>query len=271
MTNILSIDDRSIFGVAFDLEGTIVDLEPYHWAAHVATAASLGVMLDLDDPRTFTELVPHLIGGPDKAVMENILALARQQEKWKEVPTETENQTLRKMLETKQSLYRTNLHDLDTIPLRDGFREFYYQLQNYGIPISIGSLTDTEDAKIILEKSGLDQLFLPDAIVLKEDVDAVKPDPEVYIKTAERMKIDPRNQLVFEDSHNGVIAAREAGSVALGIPTIDQPAVIKRLRAAGALEVFTGWRDLGGALFGSKEGRNLIGVEGKPGGPRERR
>ena len=46
----LRINGRQIRGVAFDLEGTIVDLEPLHFAAHVETAKMLGLPIDLDNP-----------------------------------------------------------------------------------------------------------------------------------------------------------------------------------------------------------------------------
>lgn len=64
----------------------------------------------------------------------------------------------------------------------------------------------------------------------------------IYLRTAERMGIDSRNQLVFEDSHNGVRAAREAGSLPIGMPTVNRPEVIKRLEREGAVGIFLDWR-----------------------------
>lgn len=62
--------------------------------------------------------------------------------------------------------------------------------------------------------------------------------------TAERLDIPPEHQLIFEDSHNGIIAAKEARSIPVGMPTIDQPAVIERLKDAGAAEIFTNWQEI---------------------------
>ncbi len=254
MSNSLVIDGRKIKGVAFDLEGTVVDLEPQHWAAHVATAESLGISLSFKDPQTFT-IVPHFIGGPHEQIMREILQLAIDRGLWQQTDEETREAKLASMDSYDRDMYR-NLRDVLTdMPPREGFLEIFEQIRARGLPVAIGSLTETQDAKLILQKSGLDQLFDPQNIILKEDVSNVKPNPEVYLKTAQRLGIDPRRQLVFEDSHNGIIAAREAGSVPIGIPSIDRPEVIQRLRDAGAVQIFTGWREvnLGRLLNGESE------------------
>ena len=51
----------AILGVAFDLEGTIVDLEPAHHGANLAMARAAGLKLTLDQA---IERLPHFIGGP---------------------------------------------------------------------------------------------------------------------------------------------------------------------------------------------------------------
>lgn len=158
------------------------------------------------------------------------------------------------MRRADRATYRGLRDALDEMPPREGFIEVYKQILELGLPTAIGSLTETQDARIILEKSGLDQLFDSQRIILKEDVTNVKPAPEVYQRTAERMGVNPRRQLVFEDSHHGVSAARDAGSVVYGVPTIDQPSVIIRLREAGAIQVATNWNDVRRELFGP-EGR----------------
>lgn len=75
----------------------------------------------------------------------------------------------------------------------------------------------------IFRLSGLDKLFPRDRIILKEDVIHIKPNPEVYQKTVALLGIDPRDQLVFEDSPIGIEAAYKAGSIVIGMPVVDNP------------------------------------------------
>lgn len=128
-----------IEGVTFDLEGTIVNLEPYHWAAHVATAESLGIAIDLDDPRTFTEL-QHFIGGPNEKIMEEILDLAEIRSLW-EPGKEPKEIKLASMKAKDRTTYRDLRDSLDKMPPREGFLDFLDQLRSQNIPVAIGSLT----------------------------------------------------------------------------------------------------------------------------------
>lgn len=240
----LQISGRDISGVAFDLEGTIIDLEPQHFAAHVKTAESLGITLDLDNPDTFTNFVPHFVGGPDAAVIDDIVNLAIGLGLLRELDENSRREKSRELSDYDKSTFTILRDSLDEIPPREGFLTFFEQLKSQNIPVAIGSLTSREDALILLEKSGLDKLVSHNRIILKEDVSSVKPDPEVYVRTAERMGILPTNQLVFEDSHNGIIAAREAGSLTIGMPTMGRIEIIDRLRQEGAAFVFNSWNEV---------------------------
>ena len=161
-------------GVAFDLEGTVIDVEFVHHNAHVMVAAEAGVTINLDDLEDVLKKIPHFIGGPDDKVAEEI-------------------------------------------------RE-----------ISNGHMTTEE---ILRRKKQYYDLWIM-------DVDDVKPAMDIYLKTAERMGIDPSRQLVFEDSPNGIRAAIRAGSVAVGMPVYNRPPVIAALLEAGAKKIFTDWRSV---------------------------
>ena len=81
-------------------------------------------------------------------------------------------------------------------------------------------------------------------MVLRDDVTMLKPNPEVFLKTATIMGIDPRNQLVFEDSPRGVQAALAAGSRAIGMPVVIRGATVGALVNAGACRIFFDWREI---------------------------
>jgi sugar-phosphatase len=74
-----------------------------------------------------------------------------------------------------------------------------------------------------------------------EDVVLGKPDPEVYLLAARRMRVRPETCLVFEDSLVGVEAARRAGMRAIGVATAHDE---RELRAAGAERVIDDFVEL---------------------------
>ena len=67
-----------------------------------------------------------------------------------------------------------------------------------------------------LKRLGLYQYF--DAILCREDVQRVKPDPQLFLAAAQALGVSPQEALVFEDSPNGVQAARSAGIRVVAVP-----------------------------------------------------
>ena len=218
----------NIQGIAFDLEGAVVDVEAAHHQGHLQVAEELGVRLALDEA---LKQIPHFIGGPDEKIAEEIWALAGKPEKT----------SVEEILKRDKDLYNEFLKSL-TIQPRPGFLEVFEAIKKAGYPTSIGSLTPSNQAKTLLDRSGVGKLFPEDRIILKEHVARPKPAPDVFLETARRMKIDPRGQLVFEDSPRGVEAALTAGSKAIGMPVYNLTETISALTKAGAFRIFTDWR-----------------------------
>lgn len=217
-----------IQGVAFDLEGTVIDVEEAHHKGHLAAAAEAGVDLTLE---TALEKLPHFIGGPDDVIIEEIWQLSDQKK------------SVSFIAERDRFYYQKLLAELPIVP-RPGFLELLEKIRKQGIKTSIGSLTAEADALLLLERSGLTKQFSREITILREDVAALKPAPDVFLATARCMQIDPRSQLVFEDSPRGVKAALAAGSAAVGMPVYDRPEVIAELEKAGATKVFLSWKDV---------------------------
>lgn len=71
--------------------------------------------------------------------------------------------------------------------------------------------------KVVLEKLGLQTVF--DAIASAEHLPFGKPNPQVYINCAEALQISPVSCVAFEDSFNGMIAAKAARMKCVVIPT----------------------------------------------------
>lgn len=223
------IDINLFHGIAFDLEGTVIDVEFAHHESHILAAKEVGVELNLD---LALEKIIHFIGGPDEEVCKEIYELS---DKKYPIPF---------ILGVKKFYYEELLKNISEIKPRKGFMEFLDYLKKGGKKISIGSLTPSNQAKTLLLKSGLYNYFEKNNLVLREDVMNVKPAPDVFLLTAKRMEVSPVHQLVFEDSPRGVSAAIKAGSKVIGMPVYDRPEVIENLYKAGAFKVYLDWEDV---------------------------
>ncbi|KSB88470.1 hypothetical protein AS593_19280 [Caulobacter vibrioides] len=77
------------------------------------------------------------------------------------------------------------------------------------LPMAVASSGPSDFVRLSLRSRGLDELF--DAIVTIEDVAAAKPAPDLFLEAARRLGVAPQDCLVFEDSLQGVQAAKAAG------------------------------------------------------------
>ncbi len=178
-----------IKGVAFDLEGTVVNVEPAHHGAWICAANEIGV--SLGSPEEAIRKVPNFIGGPDGPIVEQIYALLPDKPK----PSGKEAQ---RFLDRKWAHYHDLVNEIDLRP-RAGFLEVYGKLRCAGIPMTIGTAVDVDKGIILLKRSGLAKLFTLHEIVLPTDVKRPKPAPDCFLETACIMGISPKEQLVFED------------------------------------------------------------------------
>ena len=95
------------------------------------------------------------------------------------------------------------------VPLKSGVREFLKWLKYRHIPCAIATSNSRELTRAVLESHNLNDAF--DVILTGEDIHKGKPDPDVYIAAAGRLKLDPKRCLVFEDIPFGIMAAKAAG------------------------------------------------------------
>lgn len=218
--------------VTVDMEGTTIDVEEAHHRGHLAASAELGLTITLDEAFS---LIPNFIGGPDEVVAEQFVELIKKR-------TRKDYDAADFLKRTKEN-YNRILSGL-SIELRPGVKEAINWFKEKGYKVAIGSLTSMDQAGLLLEKSGLLKLIGKENIVLKEDVTNSKPDPEVYIKTASLTGVDPKEQLVFEDSPNGIKAAKGAGSSVIAMPVIHKPKTLIRLAEEGYNRQFFDWREI---------------------------
>ena len=108
------------------------------------------------------------------------------------------------------------------IALMTGAKEMLDFLSSRGKKMVMGTSADSFMANTLLESKGIKDYF--SHIITADDVERGKPDPEVFLRGAGKMNINPSKTMVFEDSINGVKAAYGAGMLPVMIPDKLTPA-----------------------------------------------
>lgn len=116
----------------------------------------------------------------------------------------------------KEELYREILKRDGIEPL-PGVMALLEELRRHGIPASVGSSTPRLNIETIMAMTGLGEFF--QAITSAEDVTAGKPDPQVFLKAAEKIQREPARCIVFEDAHVGIEAGKRAGMKVVAVAT----------------------------------------------------
>ena len=185
----------------FDLDGVLVDTAKYHYLAWKRLSEELGLQFNLHDNEM-------LKGVSRTKSFEIILGLNNREMSAEEID---------KYCAIKNSYYLDYINNLKQEELMAGVREFLECARNNGFKIALGSAS--KNSMLILEKLNILDLF--DAIVDGRVVKNAKPDPEIFLKGAEELGVEPGECIVFEDSLAGITAAHNGGMKAIGVNNND--------------------------------------------------
>ncbi|HEX8822543.1 MAG TPA: HAD family phosphatase [Archangium sp.] len=213
----------------FDLDGTLVDNMRFHVQAWVALSRGLGIEAPPErferefNGRRNEEILPALLGRP--------------------VPPEE----LALLAERKESHYR-ELYAPHLTPLR-GARELLSRLSGAGVRLAVASAAPRANRAFVLDGLALRPLF--SHVVGAEDVTRGKPAPDLFLAAARALAVEPTSCVVFEDAVNGVLAARAAGMLAVGVTTLTPAEVLREAGAHWVIDDFATLPEaLERALFG---------------------
>lgn len=107
------------------------------------------------------------------------------------------------------------------LPLKPGLTELLKTLQKKGFRTAIASSTCKEIVHAEIRDAGLLSYF--DAIIGGDMVEHSKPEPDIFLRAAEKIEVQPDNCCVIEDSYNGIFAASTAGMFSIMIPDMLPP------------------------------------------------
>ena len=102
------------------------------------------------------------------------------------------------------------------LPLLPGVADLFAEAGTLGLKRAVASSSAIDWVGPFLDQHGLRRGL--DALCTRDDVARVKPAPDLFLLAAERMAVDPARCVVFEDSPNGVRAARAAGMWTVAVP-----------------------------------------------------
>ena len=183
--------------VIFDLDGVICFTDKLHYKAWKTVADEQGIYFD-------EKINDRLRGVSRMASLDIILERAGRAYSLDEK---------KESAEKKNSIYVSLLDTMNENDLDDGVKEALDTLRERGTLLAIGS--SSKNTKKILEKLGLKDYF--DAVSDGTNITRSKPDPEVFLKAAQMLGVEPEDAIVVEDALSGIDAALAGGFKCVGI------------------------------------------------------
>jgi len=186
-------------GIIFDLDGVIVSTDDCHYKAWKQLAEEEGIYFD-------QQINDRLRGVSRNESLEIILERST---------TEYSNEQKIQLAQRKNAYYIELIKQVNQSALLDGAVEFVEKMKRCGIKVAIGS--SSKNATIILKQVQCELLF--DAIADGNDIEKSKPAPDVFLKAAEKLGLQPEQCIVVEDADAGIEAALRAGMDVIGVGT----------------------------------------------------
>ncbi|NQW37313.1 MAG: beta-phosphoglucomutase [Flavobacteriales bacterium] len=181
----------------FDLDGVIVDTAKYHFIAWNELAKQFGFEITVHQNE-------QLKGVSRVKSLDLIL-------EWGNIHLDQAQKDL--LLVQKNKTYLEFINTLSKSDILPGIVDVLNYLKSKKIAIALGSAS--KNAVPILEKLEIDALF--DAIIDGNVVEKAKPNPEVFLKAADKLGVMPEYCVVIEDAKAGVEAANSAEMMSIGI------------------------------------------------------
>lgn len=181
----------------FDFDGLILDTELPDFRSWQEVYQSYGVSLPL-------EMWVTIVGGDDESDFE---------------PHEYLESLTGKPVDREEiwvARRKSYLETLENQPIQPGVSEYLTAAKQHNLKLAVASSSPENWVIGHLTRLGLLSHF--EVVVTADDVEKIKPAPELFLLAAHKLGVDPREAIVFEDSPNGVRAAKRAQMYAVAVP-----------------------------------------------------
>ncbi|WP_224483692.1 HAD family hydrolase [Robertkochia aurantiaca] len=180
--------------VIFDMDGVLVDSEPYHREVLSVCLEDLGH--ELSD-----EYYNSLVGTANRPMWERVKA------------DFSLEKPLEKLIAVHKELFFQMLHK-DKVQAVPGVQDVLEELNEKGFRLSLASSSPEKVIDAFMEILGFTRYF--DHLVSGENIERSKPAPDIFLKVASLYDVAPSGFVVIEDSKHGVSAAKAAGMSCVG-------------------------------------------------------
>ena len=182
-------------GIIFDFNGTLFfDTEKPEQAWNTVSFSLRGHPFDPE------EMDEHVHGRNGKSIFEYLLG--------REIDLVEE----RRLVEQKEQIYRALcLEDDVNFHLAPGVHELLDFITEHHIPTTIATASGRTNLDFFIRQFRLDRWFKPERIVYDDGTLKGKPDPDIYLRAAQRIGVVPQFCMVIEDAFSGIESARQAG------------------------------------------------------------
>jgi beta-phosphoglucomutase family hydrolase len=181
--------------VLWDMDGTLIDSEEFHWISWRETMAKEGIAIT-------REQFLSSFGQRNDSIVPKWLGATSTPERAERISN------------AKEEFYRQLVRTEGMKPL-PGVASWLQRLHEQGWLQAVASAAPRANVEIVLETLSVAHFF--QGIVSAEDVHRGKPDPEVYLIAASRVGASPERCIVVEDAAAGVEGARRAGMRSIGV------------------------------------------------------
>lgn len=206
--------------LVFDMDGVIVENHEWHFRAWLEYCRRHELQLSED------EFYTRIFGGTNHDLLIRLFG-----------NTLTEGD-IQRMGEEKEILYR-EMYGPHIVPVQ-GVVDFIRSARSEGYTIALATSAPVSNVSFTLGHTGLEGMF--DVIVESSQVTHGKPHPEIYLRSASLLRLEPRQCVVFEDSLPGIESAEAAGCKVIGVATTLPAARIAH--ADYVINDFTGYREI---------------------------
>jgi len=181
--------------VIFDMDGVICHTNPFHTVAFREFFAKRKIY------PSEKEFEQHMYGKSNSYIMSHFFE------------RKIKGAELASLEEEKESLFR-EIYKSEVDPI-SGFFSFFEKLKKSNLATAVATSAPRANLDLIINTLKISNWM--DSQLASEDVSKHKPDPEVYLKSADNLGIDPSECLVFEDSYSGASAGLNAGMKVVGV------------------------------------------------------
>ena len=204
--------------IIFDLDGTLVDSLPYHHESWRIFFKNNNL-----EEHDFSEVLKEYKGGGTLELMTSVFG---------DMYTKDE---LKKMTDDKEIIFR-DIYKSKIYPI-EGLKQFLDNLKENNISLAIGSNAIRKNVLMTIEELSITNYF--SSIICGDEVSRGKPDPEMFVKTLSNLNVSRDECIIFEDSIEGIKAAKNADIKVIGVTSSQSSEKLKSVGAFKTIDDYT--------------------------------